>query len=167
MPRRNVSISEEHLEMLETLDETGVARELFGKSWKSAMYQHIIEKVYRERFDPESIELEKKQLKLERTSDRKQRLEKQVEELREEVSADNNSEEVDEEVDNFFVELVERIENKVSKSRKSFENQYLEWEEGNLKSFNNKFYKIDRQQFRKKVMEKSEQSGHNLDLEVI
>lgn len=167
MPRRNVSISEEHLEMLETLDETGVARELFGKSWKSAMYQHIIEKVYRDRFDPESIELEKKQLELERTSERKERLEKQVKELREEVSANNDPEEVDEEVESFFDELVNRIEDKISSSRKSFEDQYLEWEEGNLKSFNNKFYKIDRQQFRKRFKEKAEKAGHDLDLEVI
>jgi hypothetical protein len=167
MPRKNVSISDKHSEMLETLDETGVARELFGPSWKSAMYQHIIEKVYRERFDPEAIELEKKQLELERTSQKEERLEKEVEELREEITADHEPEEVDEEVDQFFEKLVNDVSNKIRSNRKSFTEQYKSWEEARLRSFNKKFYKTDRQGFRKKAKKKAENLGYELEVETL
>ncbi|MFB6245927.1 MAG: hypothetical protein ABEJ03_06300 [Candidatus Nanohaloarchaea archaeon] len=167
MPRKNVSISDKHVEMLETLEETGVARELFGKSWKSAMYQHIIEKVYRERFEPEAIELEKKQLELERTSQKQERLEKEVEELREELSSDNNPQEVDEEVEEFFKKLIKDVADKVKSSRKDFTEQYESWEKGRLRQFNKKFYKIDRQQFRRKAKEKAEKLGYELKVETL
>lgn len=167
MPRRNVSISEKHLKMLKTLEETGVAKDLFGRSWKSAMYQYIIEKVYRERFDPKHIELEKSELELKRASKKTNRLEKRVKELRDEVSSNKDPGEVEEDVDRFFAELVTRIENKASSSKKSFEDQYLEWEEGNVKAFNNKFYKIHKQSFRKMFVAKAEESGHDIELELI
>lgn len=167
MPRKNVSISEKHEEMLNTLDETGVARELFGKSWKSAMYQHIIEKVYRDRFDPESIELEKKQLELERTSQKKDRLEQEVEKLRDEVSADKEPEKVNEEVEKFFEKLINDVADKVASTRKDFTEQYKSWEEGRLRAFNNKFYKIDRQQFREMAKKKAENLGEDLEVETL
>ena len=167
MPRKNVSISDEHEEMLQTLEDTGIARELFGSSWKSAMYQHIIEEVFRKRFDPEAIELEKKQLELERTSQKKERLEQDVETLRDEISEDNEPEEVDEEVEEFFEKLVNDIDNKVGGTRKDFTEQYKSWEKGRLRVFNKKFYKIDRQAFRKKAKKKSENLGHELDVETL
>ena len=167
MPRKNVSISRKHEGMLDELEETGVGKEIFGDGFVSAMFQYILERTYRERFRVEYIKREVKELELEKVKEKQKRLNDEIERLDENIDDSDSSKEIDEEKEEFFDKYIEDVLNRSQKSRISFEEQYKQWENGRLRKFRKRYYRIDIRTFRKHVKEKAEEKGYGHKVEFL
>lgn len=156
--RKNVSMSEVHKRMVDELEARGVLEQEFDGF--SGMVQHFIERTHS---NPERVRLEV-------ACDKKERQERKIEKLEAEVKdqeSENREEFEDEEIQQFFESVVEKVERKQG-SREHKDQSFVEifveeLEEGNHKSFSNQFYPIDKKTFRDEFEKKAREKGHRVD----
>lgn len=150
MPRKPASYSERHQRMIDELEASGVIGRVYDSF--SGMVQHKIEEVYGQHSNPEKLELELTREKINQLKQKEERLEEEVNEANEDVA--------DEEIEEFFDQLIQKIIDR--RGRKSFQKQYEEWEDGNIKSFSKQHFPISKKRFREKAQEAAEREGYEL-----
>jgi hypothetical protein len=136
--------------MIDELESSGVIGRVYDSF--SGMVQHKIEEVYRNRSNPERLELELTREKIRELEEKKERLAEEVDEADEDVESG--------EIEEFFDEFIQKIIDR--KGRKSFQEKYEEWEEGNKKRFSKKHFSISKKRFREKAQKAAEEKDYEL-----
>jgi hypothetical protein len=154
MTRKPVVLRDEHENMLEDLERMGVIDRVFGNF--NEMVRYFLEQVYENRADPPYLELEM-------AREKKQKWEERVESLEDDVNLEERKEAIDEELEEHAEKFVEKVEDKIAQSRKSFQEQYEEWEDGRIRKFSRDNGNISQKKFREECQKKARKRGFELE----